>query len=212
MHIILGAPQMEVLKPLIQSPGPGLVIGVDRGAFIAIEEGIGLDVALGDFDSVSSMEKSKVKQSAEEIFSFPADKDDTDAELALMYILENLDAANIYIYNWSGGRIDHLYSLLMIVLQERFLPIVSKINFVSSHNYISYYLAGEYNLNKIKRMEYLSLILLTEVKKLTVTDVSYPLKDEDYILPRALISNKFLNEEATLSFSEGIIAVIQSRD
>lgn len=187
-------------------------MGVDRGAFIAIEEGIGLDVALGDFDSVSSTEKAKVKQSAEEIFSFPADKDDTDAELALMYILENLDAANIYIYNWSGGRIDHLYSLLMIVLQERFLPIVSKINFVSSHNYISYYLAGEYNINKIKRMEYLSLILLTEVKKLTVTDVSYPLKDEDYILPRALISNKFLNEEATLSFSEGIIAVIQSRD
>lgn len=210
MHIILGAPQAEKLKPLIQSQG--LVIGVDRGAFIAIEEGIKLDVALGDFDSVSNKEKLKVKQHADEIFSFPSNKDDTDAELALLYILENVEAANIYLYNWSGGRIDHLYSLLMVVLQVRFLPIVPKIKFIAGNNYISYYLAGEYNLKKIDQMKYLSLILLTKVKQLTLSNVNYPLKEADFDFPRALISNEFGNEEALLSFAEGIIAVIQSRD
>lgn len=45
VHIILGAPKVEDIKPLIQSPG--LVIGVDRGAIIAIDEKIKLDIALG---------------------------------------------------------------------------------------------------------------------------------------------------------------------
>lgn len=210
MHIILGAPQEKELKPLIQSQG--IVIGVDRGALIAIEEGIELDIALGDFDSVSHEEKLKVKQHATEIFNFPTNKDDTDTELALMYVLDNLDVTNIYIYNWGGGRIDHLYSLLMVVLQERFLPLVSKIKFVAANNYISYYLPGEHNLKKLEHMKYLSFILLTKIEQLTLRDVSYPLQKADFAFPRALISNEFTNKEASFSFSEGIIAVIQSRD
>lgn len=210
MHIILGAPRAEEVKPLIQSQG--LVIGVDRGALIAIEEGIKLDIALGDFDSVSSEEKLKVEQHAEEIYRFPSNKDDTDAELALLYVLENVEPANVYLYNWSGGRIDHLYSLLMIVLQERFLPIVSKVNFIAGNNHISYYLPGDYDLIKLSQMKYLSLILLTKVDNLSLSNVSYPLKDAVFDFPRALISNEFSNEKAFLSFSQGIVAIIQSRD
>lgn len=210
VHIILGAPQTEEVKPLIQTKG--LVIGVDRGAFIAIKERIKLDIALGDFDSVSNEEKLKVERYAQEVYRFPSNKDDTDAELALLYVLENVEPANIFLYNWSGGRIDHLYSLLMIVLQDRFLPIISKIRFVAGKNQISYYLPGEYELEKIDQMTYLSLILLTKVKNLTLNNVSYPLEDADFELPRALISNEFLNTKASFSFSEGIIGVIQSRD
>lgn len=210
MHIILGAPKTEELKPLIQSQG--LVIGVDRGALIAIEEGIKLDVALGDFDSISKEEKLKVKQHTEEMHNFPVNKDDTDAELALLYVLESLEVSNIYLYNWAGGRIDHLYSLLMLVLQERFLLLVSKIQFIAENNYITYYLAGEYNLKKLDQMTYLSLILLTRVEKLTLSNVSYPLENTDFDSPCALISNEFTSNQAQLSFTEGIIAVIQSRD
>lgn len=210
MHIILGAPQTEKLKPLIQSQG--LVIGVDRGALIAIEEEIKLNLALGDFDSVSGEEKLKVQQHAEKMLSFPANKDDTDAELALLYILEHLEVDNIYLYNWLGGRIDHLHSLQMVVLQERFLPLVSKINFIAENNYITYYLPGEHHLKKLEEMKYLSLILLTKVENLTISHVSYPLNDVDFSSPRALISNEFVSDKATLSFTEGIVAVIQSRD
>lgn len=210
MHIILGAPKTEEIKPLIKSPG--LVIGVDRGALMAIEEGIALDIALGDFDSVSAEEKRKVQRYAKEMHNFPTNKDDTDAELALLYVLDNLADVQIYLYNWSGGRMDHLYSLFMLVLQERFLPLVSSIQFIASNNVIAYYLPGEYTLKKIDQMTYLSFILLTEVEKLTLDNVSYPLKEASFSLPRALISNEFVNKQARLSFTEGIVAVIQSRD
>lgn len=210
MHIILGAPRTEKIKPLLQSQG--LVIGVDRGAFIAIEEGISLDVALGDFDSVSKEEKVLIKQGTKETLNFPKNKDDTDAELALLYVLEKLEVGKIYLYNWLGGRMDHLYSLFMVVLQERFLPLVSNLHFVSGNNYISYCLPGAHQIQKMDQMTYLSFILLAAVEKLTLENVAYPLEDADFARPRALISNEFVNREAYLSFSSGIIAVIQSRD
>ena len=38
VHIVLGAPKREEIKPLISEKG--LVIGVDRGALLAVEEEI----------------------------------------------------------------------------------------------------------------------------------------------------------------------------
>lgn len=210
VHVILAAPKKEEVKPLLQSKG--LIIGVDGGAQIALEESLSLDIALGDFDSIKSSEYSAIKKKADKMYNFPSKKDDTDAELALLYILENIEVGTIYFYNWYGGRIDHLQSILMLVLQKRFYPLIPKINFVSRNNRISYYLPGEYKIKKNKGMKYLSFILLTKVKKLTLRDVKYSLEDEDYSSPRALISNEFTQKNARFSFEEGIISVLQTTD
>lgn len=211
VHIILAAPKDSKIKPLIQPKG--FIIGVDRGALIAVEEKIELDLALGDFDSVTESEYLAIKNHSNEIYSLPEEQEDTDAELALLYILENIVTDKVYLYNWNGGRIDHLYSLLMLVLQERFQPLIAKLRFVSRTNIISYYLPGEYKIREYKHMDYLSLILLTAVENLSFRDVKYPLEEANYELPKALISNEFLNKkEAFLSFEKGIIAVIQSQD
>src|SRR5699024_4030265 len=124
-------------------------IGVDRGALLAIEENLKVDVALGDFDSISTHEKKMVEDSQAKILNFPTDKDDTDAELAFRYALKHFESNNIYVYNWYGGRVDHLYSILMTVLQKRFEPLIPKIKFVSKNNMIEYFLPGEYKIDKI---------------------------------------------------------------
>ena len=210
IHIILGAPKQEEIKPLMEDKG--LVIGVDRGSIYAFEEDIKVDIALGDFDSMSIKEKKLLTRNVSKIRNYPADKDDTDTEIALLYVLENYPEAKILIYNWYGGRIDHLYSLFMLVLQKRFQPLVSKIRFISEKNHLSFYLPGEHIINKIGKMNYLSYILLTKVKNLTLKDVKYVLSEENFEQPQALISNEFLSEQARFSFSKGIIGVIQSRD
>ena len=210
IHVILGAPKAEEIKPLIKTEG--IIIGVDRGALLALEEKLKVDVALGDFDSISSHEKKLVEQSKAKVINFPTDKDDTDAELAFEYILNHFDANNIYVYNWYGGRVDHLYSIMMIVLQKRFKPLISKIKFISKNNVIEYFLPGEYRIDKIDKMEYLSYILMSKVKALTLRDVKYELTRKDFDQPLALISNEFLDNQATLIFEKGIIAAIQSRD
>ncbi len=210
VHIILAAPTDRAIKHLIESEG--FVIGVDGGAKVAWEENIALDLALGDFDSLGQSKAGAIKKQVRETLTFPSEKDDTDAELALLYVLENLEAENIYLYNWAGGRQDHLYSLFMLVLQERFKALIPKLQFISDNNRIAYYLPGEYQLKKEKSMDYLSFILLTEVSQLTIEEVKYSVENKSYQEPRALISNEFLTDSAYFSFEQGIIAVIQSRD
>lgn len=210
IHIVLGAPKVEEIKPLIQTEG--IIIGVDRGALHALEEGIEVDVALGDFDSITDEEKTRLNRVVKETISHPSVKDDTDTEIAFDYALNNYDAENIYVYNWYGGRVDHLYSLLMVVLQKRFETLVPKLKFVSADNHIEYFLPGEHTLRKMTEMDYLSYILLTEVKGLTLKEVKYEIEDTDFERPLALISNEFIKDQALLKFEEGIIAAIQSRD
>lgn len=210
IHIILGAPKREDIAPLIQTDG--ILIGVDRGALLAIEEKLKIDIALGDFDSISRFEKEIVENSQAKVLNFPADKDDTDAELAFEYVLSHFETNNIYVYNWYGGRVDHLHSILMIVLQKRFESLVSKIKYISKNNFIEYFLPGKYVIDKMEQMDYLSYILMTEVEGLTLKEVKYELSEEDFERPLALISNEFLNSQATLVFKKGIIAAIQSRD
>lgn len=210
VHIVLGAPKEKAIQPLMKEAG--LVIGVDRGALFALEEKITVDIAVGDFDSISPEEKRQVQQQAKKVMSYPTDKEDTDTEIALLHVLKYYEEAEIYFYNWYGGRIDHLYSILLIVLQERFKQLVPKLHLVSGKNHISYFLPGTHTVDKMEEMDYLSYILLTEVKELTLNEVKYPLTEKSFAKPIALISNEFLNEQATFSFTEGIIATIQSRD
>lgn len=210
IHIVLGAPKVEKIKPLIQTEG--IVIGVDRGALHALEEGITVDLALGDFDSISDEEKKMLDKTVKQTISHPSEKDDTDTEIAFNYALKNYEFENIFVYNWYGGRVDHLHSLLMVVLQKRFETLVPKLKFVSADNHIEYYLPGEYTLHKMTEMDYLSYILLTEVKGLTLKEVKYEVEDRDFAHPLALISNEFKNKEAILTFEEGIVAAIQSKD
>lgn len=210
VHIILGAPKVELIKPLIKTAG--IVIGVDRGSIIALEEDITVDVSLGDFDSISTQEKKMIQKDSEELHEYPSVKDDTDLEIALLYVLEHFPKAHVYIYNWHGGRVDHLYSILLLVLQKRFKDLVPYVHLVSSSNVISYYLPGTYTIQKQENMDYLSYILLTEVEQLTLAGVKYTLKEADFDQPISLISNEFLEDEAEFSFKKGIIGVVQSKD
>lgn len=210
VHIILGAPKEEAIKPLMKEEG--IVLGVDRGALFALEEGITVDIAVGDFDSISEDEKERIDQEVGEVLSFPTDKDDTDTEIALLYALEHYKGSRVYLYNWYGGRIDHLYSILLVALQVRFEALIPNLHFVSKKNQISYYLPGQHRVDKLEEMDYLSYILLTEVQELTLNDVKYPLEKSSFERPVALISNEFLDNQARFSFTEGIVATIQSRD
>lgn len=210
VHIVLAAPKVEAIKPLIKEDG--IVIGIDRGALLALEEDIQVDIALGDFDSISTVEKDFIQTNARQKLNFPADKDDTDAELAILYVLAHYPDAEIYLYNWYGGRIDHLYSILLIAVQERFEKVIPRLHLVSAKNTISYYLPGEHCIKKLGHMDYLSYVLLTEVENLTLNKVKYELTDESYSRPIALISNEFISNEAIFSFDKGIIAAIQSKD
>ena len=62
-------------------------IGVDRGAYRLLKKGIVPDLAVGDFDSLSSAELKEVEGVVSDIHYSIPEKDDTDTQLGLKLAL-----------------------------------------------------------------------------------------------------------------------------
>ncbi len=187
-------------------------IGVDKGALYLLNRGIVPDMAVGDFDSLSKAELSRVRNQVSKIYSSVAEKDDTDTQLALLAIFQETPAALVSIIGATGGRIDHFLSNLWLPLEERFAERVSQISIKDRQNSITYYLSGQHKIKKIAEMKYLGFICLTAVKNLSLYHTKYLLINENISGPFSYGSNEFLDETAEFSFDSGVVAVIQSRD
>ncbi|SFB87545.1 thiamine pyrophosphokinase [Alkalibacterium subtropicum] len=209
-HIVLGAPAEYAVFP--EPRQEDSVIGVDRGAFECLSRNISVNVAVGDFDSVTPEEKAYLRTSVESFREFDAEKDDTDAEIALAMAVDDESVNEIIIYNWSGGRLDHLLSVLYMVYQPRFNKGIDRITLLNKMNTIRFYRPGNYEIKKEAARYYLSFIGMTPIDELTLRGVKYPLDKMSYSYPRALVSNEFLAEDCRFSFSDGLLAVIQSND
>lgn len=85
-------------------------VGIDRGSLFLIENGLPLELAIGDFDSVSEEELSNIKERAKKWIQAPVEKDDTDTELALKTVFERFPDAQVTLFAAFGGRLDHMMS------------------------------------------------------------------------------------------------------
>jgi thiamine pyrophosphokinase len=189
-----------------------LFVGIDRGALYLLACELPLDLAVGDFDSMSTDEKQRVFSHAERIKQCPAEKDDTDTQVALLEIFEHFPEAQVTLIGASGGRMDHLFSNLFMGLEERFRPFVKQIAIVDQQNYLQYLTPGTHTIKKIEGLDYLGYCCLTPVNNLTLAGSKYTL--DNVQVPHAMNygSNEFVVDTAQIAFSSGIVAVIQSRD
>ena len=64
-------------------------VGVDRGSLAILRNDLPLDLAVGDFDSVTAAERQLIQEKAKMVITAVPEKDDTDTELALKVILPN---------------------------------------------------------------------------------------------------------------------------
>ncbi|WP_225744221.1 thiamine diphosphokinase [Marinilactibacillus sp. Marseille-P9653] len=211
VHIVLGSPDKQNVLP--EKNLKDIYVGVDRGGLFLVEKGYTPDLVLGDFDSITKEEKSLIEHKAKKVIPFKPEKDDTDAELSLVYAEKLFNVEKIYLYGWAGGRIDHLMSTLMIPLQPRFEQLVSNLIFVDQTNSIHFYSSGEYSVQKEADKQYCSIIGLTPIEEMTIGNgFKYTVSDTNYDYPIALISNEFIEPHAYFSFKKGLVAFVQSRD
>ncbi len=83
-----------------------LVIGADSGVEHAAALGRHVDIAVGDFDSVSPAALAAAEAAGAEVLRHPPDKDATDLELALDLAVAR-GARRITVVGGHGGRFDH---------------------------------------------------------------------------------------------------------
>ena len=119
-------------------------IGLDGGAMELLERRIKPDIAIGDFDSTNFLQE--IEKNAIETKIFPAKKNETDLELAFMY-LKNIQGAtnlNIEVYDALSGRLDHeLVAIRLLAKYNEYkVKLIDKENTIGIRN-------AAYELNNV---------------------------------------------------------------
>ncbi|ANZ58219.1 thiamine diphosphokinase [Fructilactobacillus lindneri] len=212
VNLLVGGPKTEWptdLKSDTKIKGP--FVGVDRGALSLLEMGIKPIAAVGDFDSVSSVELQQIKKNVSNVYCSNPIKDETDTELGIRYVLKHFPNYQINVYGFSGGRLDQLMTNLLMVYKDPIKSVAEKITLIDRHNFVNFFLPGKYQITKISGMKYLDFVSL-EKTKLTLPDEKYKLNNYEIKFPVSFSSNEFIGNHATFSFDSGILMVIQSSD
>lgn len=186
-------------------------IGADRGALTLAENGIVVDFAVGDFDSMDDCERKMLHDKALHVDTYSADKDETDLEIALYKAFE-MKVEKIYIFGVTGGRLDHALiniQLLHSIVQKDLRGVI-----VDKWNQVELTKPGKYTVNKEEAYPYISFIPFTKrVGNLSLTGFLYPLTAYDhYWGSTRCISNQLVDENGIFSYEEGLLLFIKSRD
>lgn len=187
------------------------VIGVDRAAYWLITHGVVPDVAVGDFDSTSKEEFTRIKKSVLRVYEQPPHpKYHTDTELALRHSF-TLHPTSIVIVGGTGTRLDHTMGTLQLLelAAARGIPT----EFRDETNYVVLVSRGRTILVKRKGYRYVSVIPVTESIQITLLKFKYEVMKKTIRRGQTVgISNEFMGSKAEVIVYRGRALIIQSRD
>ena len=186
-------------------------VGVDAGSLFLLQHQLPLDLAIGDFDSVSPADFQQIEQAAKELIQAPAEKDDTDLELALKTVFERYPQAQARVFGALGGRIDHLLSNLFLASEPDLAPFMGQMELVGADNRILFRPAGQHRLSPVDGMTYISF-MPADGSRLTIENAKYPLKEEHFFFKKCYSSNEFLDGDIQIDLDTGYVVIIYSKD
>ena len=186
-------------------------VGVDAGSLFLLQHQLPLDMAIGDFDSVSPADFQQIEQAAKELIQAPAEKDDSDLELALKTVFERYPQAQTRVFGALGGRIDHLLSNLFLASEPDLAPFMEQIELVGADNHILFRPAGQHRLSPIEGMTYISF-MPSDGSHLTIENAKYPLREENFFFKKCYSSNEFLDGDIQIALDTGYVVIIYSKD
>lgn len=204
-----------------------VVIGVDGGLKFCYENHIPVNYAVGDFDTIEpEILAYYKKQGKAEIRAYEPEKDLTDSKAALELAVKlikqqdkgqrektKISAREIILLGGTGTRMDHTLANIgcLTYALEQQIPL----KIIDSHNCMyAYDHSFTVHRERLIYKKYLSLMAMgTKVNNLTIRGLKYQV--ENITLPLLSdwgVSNELLEEKAEITFSDGILLVIESRD
>jgi len=187
-------------------PVDALVIGADSGIEHARALGRRVDLAVGDFDSVSPEALAAAAEAGARVIRYPVDKDATDLELALdVAAARGVD--RITVVGGHGGRLDHYLANALLLGSARFADIEIDGWFGDAH-----VIVVRRHARLVGRAGSLVTLLATNgpARGVTTTGLRYPLH-EAVLLPGSTlgVSNELVGTDAEVSVSGGTVLSIQ---
>ncbi len=191
-----------------EAPEPSdLTIAADAGWRNAQKLGITPRLLVGDFDSLGEPNVP----AGTEVIRVPAEKDDTDTQLAVCLALER-GATDITLIAGLSGRLDHTLSTLAILeaLERKKVRAI----LTDGHNRVRFLRAGSLLLPRDSRFRYLSLIVATDrARGVSLDGCKYPLRNATLCRRNQYaISNEIAGVAALIAVRRGAVYVIESGD
>ena len=184
-----------------------LIVCADGGVRHAFQSGRIPDLVIGDFDSIHEEELKLLKEKEVELLRFPADKDETDMELAMEYLSQK-GYGSVTLYAVLGGRIDH--ELANLTVAVAFARKGVEVRFVANR-LAGYVLHGPACLKLQGQIgETLSIIVVSpRAEGVNINGLKWPLKDAELSFGSArTLSNRFDEKSAQISLACGDLLVM----
>ena len=105
-----GSCDLSLYKDILAN---AFIIGADRGALYLAESDYKIDIAVGDFDSVTGSEMEKICKNTGELDRLVPEKDETDLEHALKRAFSL--PGTIHILGATGTRLDQTFSAINLL-------------------------------------------------------------------------------------------------
>jgi thiamine pyrophosphokinase len=182
------------------------VVAADSGVEHALAIGRDVDLVIGDFDSADPAAVDAAVAGGAEVRRYPADKDQSDLELAL-HAARAGGARRVIVVGGYGGRLDHFLANALLIASPSFADLDIEA------------LVGDARITVIHRQARLTgapgalcslLAVGGTARGVRTRGLRFPLEGED-LLPGSTrgVSNEFGEPVATVSLDQGALLAVQ---
>ena len=187
-------------------PDGGLVVAADSGVEHALALGRDVDLVVGDFDSADPAAVDAAVAGGAEVRRYPAEKDQSDLELAVRAARDS-GAAQVIVVGGSGGRLDHLITNVLLLASPEFDDI--DIEALLDDTRITV-IRDDARLSGAPGDVCSLLAAGGPALGVRTTGLRYPLDHED-LLPGSTrgLSNELSEPVATVSLEQGTLLAVQ---
>ena len=184
------------------------VIAADGGARLAASLGLLPEIVIGDLDSLGPQDRQVLSEAGARLQASPADKDETDLELALRLAVAG-GAKHVAILGALGGRLDMTFSNLLLLADDRLAGVQVQLWHGEQTAWIIRPPGGEL-LGQVG--DTLSLIPLGgPAAGITTHNLAYPLLDETLSVgPARGLSNVIRAAPANIQLAAGRLLAVHT--
>lgn len=207
-----GTIQEEFVSTKLKEYEYDVLIGVDRGVEFLYRNRIKPNYIVGDFDSLSEEIVQFYQEDTDVcIRKFNPEKDFSDTEIAVHQAIE-LECEEMILLGATGNRIDHVLANIQVLAIPHKKGIHAEM--IDENNRI-YLIEHEAILEKSKMYgKYFSVFPLDRcIEKFSIIGAKYPLHNHRLCPYDSLcVSNQAKDEQVKITFSEGIVILIEAKE
>jgi len=184
------------------------LIGADGGTIHIFNMGLVPNVVIGDMDSLEASTLRKLTSSNIDINLYPADKNETDLELALDYAISEA-YREILIVAALGGRVDQTLSNLSLLTNAQYSTFDIRLD----DGVEEIFFCRDQVQVRGRSGDIVSLIPWgSEVTGVATENLKWPLRNETlYPYKTRGISNEMLTNEASIKIKSGLLLIVHRR-